>query len=880
MKISTVVVLVLAVFANMFFWSRYNLPITPSDSRYPINGLSFNPFQRDHSPFDKVALKKEQLESDLAKIADKTRSIRLYTSVDGLEEVPQLARKYDLKITTSAWLDTRLENNIREVEGAIKLAGRNRNVTRVILGNETQLVQTVPREELIGYLDSARKRLRTPVSSAEPWDFWVRNPDFVNHVDFIAIHILPYWLGVSIDDAVNYTFEKYYAVKQRFPHKAIMIAETGWPSDGPQRGAAEATLTNQARFIREFVQRAEAEKVNYNIIEAFDQPWKSATEGRAGEHFGIMDAERNEKFSLAGAVLNDPNWEWWMLSSTFIGALTIGLLLVRRKTLKFRSKLFLAVMIQAVVTLAVKLAQEASGQYMSPGEITFWTCMITAQALLAVIFLTDTAEIADVVGERPLHRKFIPHSVKKTQSRAPMVSIHVACCQEPPEMVITTIESLARLDYPNFEVIVVDNNTNDPNLWRPVEVRCAELGPHFRFFTLGKWRGYKAGALNYALKVTNPQAEFIAVVDADYVVEQDWLSATIPYFKRAAVAVVQGPQEHRGWDGNLFQRMENDEYSGFFRIGMVQRNEDNAIIQHGTMTVIRNSAIEDVGGWAEWCICEDAELGLRLIIRGWEVIYIDHCFGRGLTPDSYLAYSKQRFRWAYGGMRIMRRYFPELIGLRGNLSSAQRYQFIKGWLPWIGDALHMVFTFGALFWSALLILEPLQTDFPEPIFIYPALALIALRIVGTAWTYAARVKIGFRRTLLAMCAGGSLTHKVAKAVFQGLFTSGKPFYRTPKMARAPRIIQSIVTAWEELVLGLVLCGAAGAILLVFGTINDDAVLWSAALVLQGLPYYAAVFTAIVSSISGRHSEDVKSDVQPSALPPPASPSPEQLSFTA
>jgi exo-beta-1,3-glucanase (GH17 family)/cellulose synthase/poly-beta-1,6-N-acetylglucosamine synthase-like glycosyltransferase len=788
----------------------------------------------------------EAIQSDLEILARKSKSIRLYNA-KGLEEVPGWANAKGLTLIASAWLGGDPELNAAEVEAAIQMAGRNRSVKRLIIGNETQLKNTVPFEELKGYLDKARKRLRTPVSTAEPWDFWLQHPDLADHVDFIAIHILPYWMEVPIESAVDYVFEKYRAVQERFPGRVIVIAEAGWPSEGPQRGAAQASLENQATFVREFVQRANKEKVLYNVIEAFDQPWKSALEGKAGEHFGIMNANREDKFPFTGTVLGDPNWELWMISSMLIGLVGMIVFFTRRPDLGKRAQLFSALVLQGVASSVTQLAREASGEYLSPGDIVFWTITVAAHALLAIIFLTDTAEIADVVGRRPLRRKFGPAAPTFPEDKLPMVSLHVACCREPPELVIQTIESLAKLDYPRLEVLVIDNNTPDEALWRPVEKRCAELGSRFRFFSLGKWPGFKAGALNFGLSKTAPEAEVIGVVDADYVVDPSWLRSTTPYFSDAEVAVVQCPQEHRDVEDSLFEQMANDEYAGFFRIGMVQRNEDNAIIQHGTMTLVRRPLLDALGGWAEWCITEDTELGLRLLNLGKSTVYIDHPFGRGLVPDSYEAYKKQRFRWAYGGMRILRRYLPELLGFRGRLRREQRYQFLKGWLPWIGDALHMFFTAAAIVWSVLLVWKPLETDFPEAIFIVPALGLVVLRLLGTAWTYAHRVRIGSERTLLAMVAGGSLTHAIAKAVFQGLFTSGLPFYRTPKMASAPRLVQSLVSVWEEGLLLTLLIGLASGILVVFGLENDAAILWSAALCIQGIPYAASVVASVLST---------------------------------
>jgi hypothetical protein len=199
-------------------------------------------------------------------------------------------------------------------------------------------------------------------------------------------------------------------------------------------------------------------------------------------------------------------------------------------------------------------------------------------------------------------------------------------------------------------------------------------------------------------------------------------------------------------------------------------------------------------------------------------------------------------------MRIMRHYWKELLGVRPGLTPKQRYQFIKGWLPWLGDALHMFFTGAALIWTARLLYDPLQTDFPEKIFVFPALALVFLRIAGTAVTYAKRVRIGHHRTLLAMVAGGSLTHTVAKAVLQGLFTNGVPFYRTPKMAQGMPVLRSLVFVYQELMLALLLCVGAVGVVVSFGTVNDDAAVWAIALVIQAFPYFAAVTASVLAGL--------------------------------
>ena len=221
-------------------------------------------------------------------------------------------------------------------------------------------------------------------------------------------------------------------------------------------------------------------------------------------------------------------------------------------------------------------------------------------------------------------------------------------------MMIETLDALAALDYPHFEVIVMDNNTKDPAVWQPVEAHCQSLGSRFHFYHEDQLAGFKAGALNYALARTSPEAEVVAVIDSDYVVTANWLRDLVPLFTKPSVAIVQAPQDYRDEGDNLFKTMCYAEYRGFFYIGMVTRNERNAIIQHGTMTMVRKSVLEEVGGWAEWCITEDAELGLKIFEKGYEAMYVATSYGQGVMPDTFVDFKKQRYRWAYGAIQIMR----------------------------------------------------------------------------------------------------------------------------------------------------------------------------------------------------------------------------------
>jgi hypothetical protein len=234
--------------------------------------------------------------------------------------------------------------------------------------------------------------------------------------------------------------------------------------------------------------------------------------------------------------------------------------------------------------------------------------------------------------------------------------------------------------------------------------------------------------------------------------------------------------------------MAYEEYRGFFHIGMVERNEHNAIIQHGTMTIVAKDALEEVDGWSEWCITEDTELGLKLFEAGYEAAYVPQSMGSGLMPDTLEAFMTQRYRWVYGAMQMLKRHAKAMFAGASALSWPQRYQFLSGWLPWISDGLGMVVTLMAIVWTVLMWVLPSMIDVPMPALSAAAMALFATKLLKTLLLYPPKVGSGVRGAFVASVAGLSLTHTVGKAVWTGLFTSGQAVPAHAKMRR-PRQLQ-------------------------------------------------------------------------------------------
>jgi len=322
----------------------------------------------------------------------------------------------------------------------------------------------------------------------------------------------------------------------------------------------------------------------------------------------------------------------------------------------------------------------------------------------------------------------------------------------------------------------------------------------------------------------------------------------VPHFADPKIAVVQSPQDYRDQHESTFKKLCYSEYKGFFHIGMVTRNDRDAIIQHGTMTMTRRSVLEELG-WADWCICEDAELGLRVFEKGYSAAYAHNSFGKGLMPDTFIDFKKQRFRWAYGAIQIIKRHASSLLrGKDTELTRGQRYHFLAGWLPWVADGMNIFFTVGALLWSSAMIIVPKRVDPPLLIFAIPPLALFVFKVGKIIFLYRRAVGVNLKDAFYAALAGLALSHTIAKAVLYGFFTTSIPFFRTPKNAASHGLLVAISEAREELFIMLLLWGAATGICLVQGLPSADMRFWVIMLVVQSLPYLAALIMAFLSSL--------------------------------
>jgi cellulose synthase/poly-beta-1,6-N-acetylglucosamine synthase-like glycosyltransferase len=500
---------------------------------------------------------------------------------------------------------------------------------------------------------------------------------------------------------------------------------------------------------------------------------------RGAEGFGILAA--------AGALVARmalPRWSW------------------------LASQLLATVVLAALAYLAYAAALTLY-EGLDPFGMAASIVLLLLEAAVLGLSIYYAFEVLDVLGRRGR----APHLADPAYR--PPVAIQVPTYNEPVEVVSRTLESLARLDYPNFIVQVVDNNTRDAGVWRPIELRCRQLGPRFRFIHLSPWPGYKAGALNEATRRLPPEVEVIGVVDADYVVDRGWLRDVAGHFADPGVAFVQTPQDYQEWEDDRYLRGLYYSYDYFFAVSMPARAHRDAIIFAGTMGLIRRAALEEIGGWDESCITEDAEASLRMLDRGRSGVYVPTSYGHGMMPLTFDGLKKQRFRWALGGIQILRLHWRELAGLRGGMTWSQRVQYLFGSLHWFGDLLMVFFTV-LLLATALSVATYHQLPLRRmtgTVLVIP-LAFLVTGLGRALWALKASTSCGWRDALGAMRVWFALSWIDALACIRGLLRYQTVFLRTPKVldGQASWVKALWTSRTESLLAALLLAGVAAMLI--------------------------------------------------------------------
>src|SRR5882757_981654 len=309
----------LCMIAGLWWWlaTPITLPRAPIDPNAKLQCVSYAPFRDIQTPLVLTThIAPEQIAQDLAQLAKITDCVRTYSIENGLDQVPALAAKVGLKVIQGIWLSSNRLKNLSQISIAVSLTKEYPGtITTLVVGNEVLLRGEMTTSDLAAYIRAVKAQVTIPVTYADVWEFWLRNREVYDAVDFVTIHILPYWEDMPV--RAKFAASHVDSIRKRmavaFPGKEILIGETGWPSAGRMREGALPSRTNQARIVSEILDLAKREEFRVNLIEAYDQPWKRQLEGTVGGYWGLFDAVKREvKYPPGVAISNYPAWKLQM----------------------------------------------------------------------------------------------------------------------------------------------------------------------------------------------------------------------------------------------------------------------------------------------------------------------------------------------------------------------------------------------------------------------------------------------------------------------------------------------------------------------------------------------------------------------------------------
>lgn len=348
------------------------------DPAAKLDCVSYAPFRNDQTPLNPdLIVSPEQIQEDLVEIAKISQCVRTYSVDNGLDKVPELASRVGLKVLLGVWIGNGRLKNATLIDTAVSLARDYPGVIRaIIVGNEVLLHGDMTPADLGELIRSVKARVKVPVTYADVWEYWLRYREIADDVDFVTIHVLPYWenLPVRAEAAAAHVAAIEKRVALAFPGKEILIGETGWPSMGRMREGALPSRTDQARVISEILGIAKRENFHVNLIEAYDAPWKRQWEGTVGGNWGLFDADnRKLKFSPGVAISNYPFWKLQMGSGMALAfsVFAAASLTLRRRPWTPRLASWIAVGISATAA-GILLGMAAEKMYYESYGIGGW----------------------------------------------------------------------------------------------------------------------------------------------------------------------------------------------------------------------------------------------------------------------------------------------------------------------------------------------------------------------------------------------------------------------------------------------------------------------------------------------------------------------------
>jgi exo-beta-1,3-glucanase (GH17 family) len=359
-----------------------------------LRSLSFAPYREGFSPIEEKFPLPEHIDADLGLIADKTHTIRTYSILGGMQPTPEFARKHGVEMIQGGWLGDGHASNKKEIAALIESVNANPDVVkRVLVGNEVLLRKDMDVDTLIGYIRQVKQAVKQPVSYADVWSIYLKYPQLMQEVDFITVHILPYWEDepVAIEDAAGHVEKIVQQIEDKAHgmglNKPILIGESGWPAAGRQRGQAVPSVVNETRFIRSLIEVVNRHGLDYNIVEAFNQPWKSHNEGVVGANWGLLTIDREPVFPLTGPVYENPDWLLHFAWATGLWLLLVAVYFKKLSKLTLPRLLVFLALAQVFGVCLVTLADFLWFTSYSIWQQAYTLLLVTANSLLSGLLL-------------------------------------------------------------------------------------------------------------------------------------------------------------------------------------------------------------------------------------------------------------------------------------------------------------------------------------------------------------------------------------------------------------------------------------------------------------------------------------------------------------
>lgn len=380
----------------------------------------------------------------------------------------------------------------------------------------------------------------------------------------------------------------------------------------------------------------------------------------------------------------------------------------------------------------------------------------------------------------------------------PFISIHIATHNEPPNILINTLQSISQSKYKNYEVVIIDNNTKDESIWKPVQEYCDCLGSKFRFFHIENLTGFKAGALNFLKKKTNPIAQYIAIIDADYEVDENFMREASKYFTNSDIAFVQFPQAYMNIDKvNIGLDLE---YQHFFQTYMNMANHFDCVMLTGTLSIFRVDVLKKIDYFKKNYLTEDAEIGLRLNQIGYRGLYVPKVVGRGLIPYDISSYKKQKSRWALGNVQILKDSVISVLTNK-NLEIRQKIGLISQLSAWINFTILPIFT--VLLVAILRLIPNSEYVLMHKIVFVSGIVIISfLFLKAISFYFLYHNKHSFVKMLKAYIVHIAMGSVYSLAAIKIYFMKNFIFERTNKFIETEIAVNSIKDVLFEIVIGL------------------------------------------------------------------------------